>query len=38
MLHLRDDVSEKPLERLLLRHPHVVHQVDLTRLTATTME
>ena len=32
MPHLRDGVSEKPLEGLLLRHPHVVHQVDLTRL------
>ena len=32
MPHLRDGVSEKPLKGLLLRHPHVVHQVDLTRL------
>src|SRR5262245_48923173 len=34
MPHLRDNASEKPLERLLISatHTHVVHQVDHPRL------
>lgn len=32
MAHLGHHAPEKPLERLLIAHPHVIHEIDLAGL------